>query len=210
MEVVEVLEVGITGGGGKKREKSEKERRKAKKKLTLDIILGVRVITLIIMHHLHDMQQIILAQPLQTFSQFLHIDLCLSSLLPLLAGSTLCGTPTVDGSSSWASGGITDGSALAQTVDEFGFGIAEGERVKGLVAFGAEVQIMEDCLFALGLGVWGQGDLHVEFAPALLGDAEGGFFLYCSDWEDCHVSLLFLLLADSGKWEGQGFCFFGR
>jgi hypothetical protein len=43
--------------------------------LTLDIVLGVRVRSLVVMHHLHNLEQVILVEFLETISQFVHIHL---------------------------------------------------------------------------------------------------------------------------------------
>jgi formate hydrogenlyase subunit 3/multisubunit Na+/H+ antiporter MnhD subunit len=53
-------------------------------KLTLDIILSIGICVLAIMHHLHDIQQIILLQLLKPIGQLFHINILLSSAAFLL------------------------------------------------------------------------------------------------------------------------------
>jgi len=57
-----------------------------KPKLTLQIILGVRLLGLVVMHHLHDLQQVVLLQLRQRFRQLLHVDVARRLLLLLLFG----------------------------------------------------------------------------------------------------------------------------
>ena len=67
----------------------------AKGRLTLDIVLGIRILRLIVMHHLHDLQQIVLSELGERFGQLLHVDVLvrLLTLLLWLAGACC----TVDG-----------------------------------------------------------------------------------------------------------------
>jgi hypothetical protein len=50
---------------------------------TLNIVLGVGFTRLVIVHHSDDMQQVILAQLLQTVGQLLHVDILVSPVLLL-------------------------------------------------------------------------------------------------------------------------------
>lgn len=43
--------------------------------LTLDVILGVRIRGFVIMHHLHNLQQIVLVEFLKAIGQLVHVDL---------------------------------------------------------------------------------------------------------------------------------------
>lgn len=43
--------------------------------LTLDVILGIRIWSFIVMHHLHNLQQVIFVQFLEGVGEFVHVDL---------------------------------------------------------------------------------------------------------------------------------------
>jgi hypothetical protein len=72
------------------------------------------------------------------------------------------------------------------------------ELLKTLVAFLLEVQVVEDCLFALGLREGSEDDRHVEFTPSLLLDSEGSLLYACIIYAHQHV-----YLSITGKFEGQ-------
>jgi hypothetical protein len=81
--------------------------------LTLDVVLSVRLAGLVVVHHSNHMQQVILAQLLQTVGQLLHVDV----LVPpaLLLGCVL-GADTV----------CVGGAGLCEEGEELGLGIPEG------------------------------------------------------------------------------------
>jgi hypothetical protein len=96
--------------------------------LTLNVVLSVRFLGLVVVYQLHDVQEVILAESLQTLCQLLHVDLLwqllatretwahkrtysLGCLLPLLGLSSTIG--------------IADGTRIPQSVNQFGLRVAE-------------------------------------------------------------------------------------
>jgi hypothetical protein len=63
------------------------------------------------------------------------------------------------------------------------------ELLETLVAFLLEVQVVEDCLFTLGLREGSEDDRHVEFTPSLLLDPEGSLLYACRIYSYQHGSL---------------------
>lgn len=139
--------------------------------LTLHIILSVRLVALIVMHHLHHLQQILLAQLRQSLSQLLHIDIPVLTLprpLLLRTRSRRSHTSTI------APSFITYRPTLPQRLQQLTLRIPKSNLVHTLIPLATlEVQIMrQDLLATLRAANGRERDLHVEFSPALLTDGE--------------------------------------
>ena len=89
---------------------------KGKQKLTLDIVLGISILRLIVMHHLHDLQQIVLGELGERFGQLLHVDILVRLLALLLRLSGTC--RAVDG--------LVRGRGLLEDLEELILGVTEG------------------------------------------------------------------------------------
>jgi len=129
----------------------------------IDIIFGVRLGRLVIVHHLHDLKQIVFSKFLKTICQLLHVDiLLLAALLPrvvLPASDTIL-------ISSW--------TRFPQRSQKFRLRVPKRNGMLGFVALILEVQVVIQGMFS-ALGHGGKHDLHVEFSPSLLLDTEGWF-----------------------------------
>lgn len=65
-----------------------------KEGLTLDIVLSVRLLRFVVMHHLNDLQQIVFWKLWQGLGKLLHVDVAISLGTPLLG---LAGRSAIDG-----------------------------------------------------------------------------------------------------------------
>lgn len=111
----------------------------------LDVVAHPALLALVVVHHLDHLQQIILAQLLQTLRQLVHIN-ALGIAALLLLGNAACadlgcallagiGTVGVAGDGTGAAETFVEGSA--------GFGVLEDEDVLGLILVLLEVEVVD-------------------------------------------------------------------
>ena len=122
------------------------------------------------MHHLHNLQQVLLAKLGQCLGQLLHVHvpvLVLANLL-LFRLSRSAGNAVRLGRR------FANIAALAQRIQERALGIPEGNVVCAFVAVLLEVQVVRKSLLARLRRANGRElDLHVELSPSFLVDGEG-------------------------------------
>lgn len=85
-------------------------------RLTLNIVLSISILRLIVMYHLHDLQQIVLSKLGERFGQLLHVDVLVRLLALLLRLSATC----------CAVDGFVRGSGLFKDLEELIFRVTEG------------------------------------------------------------------------------------
>lgn len=137
-------------------------------KLTLNIILGIRIWRLVVMNHLDDLQKVLLAQLDQAIGQFLHIN---SRSLPLLV--ILLSRPIL--STGYRSG-------LGKESQERLGGVLEAYLLLVLVSWREEIEVVEELLLSSLFGRI-QVDGHIEFSPAFIFAAKGRGVECCEEKE---------------------------
>lgn len=111
-------------------------------RLTLDVIPHPAILALVVMHHLHDLQQVILAQLLQALGQFVHVErlLLAAALLFLLGPGADLALPLLALPVGGALAG--NGPGLAQDLQKRGLGVFEGDDMLDFVARRLEIQVV--------------------------------------------------------------------
>jgi hypothetical protein len=127
------------------------------------------------MHHLHNLQQVLLAQLRQRLRQLLHIDIAVLALAHFLLlglpGRRRARNPIALRRSSSS---IANIPTLPQRIQQRTLGVAERNIVRALVALLLEIEVVRERVLAVLAEADGrEDDLHVELAPAFLVDAEG-------------------------------------
>lgn len=139
-------------------------------KLTVDVILSVRLVALVVVDHLHNLQEILLAELRQRLGQLLHIHIAVRTLAHLLL---LRLTGSRSASDAVGFGLVAHATALPQRIKQRALRIPECDIMRALIALLLEVEVVgEDLVARLGCADGREGDLHVELAPSLLVNGE--------------------------------------